>query len=189
MALDPSHAAFLFFLAFRSALVPLLSEVPLALDLLLELELFFSSVRPPARVRGLASCASCTDLSLVLGGLKSAMVVSVTAFGTSAVGDLSSSDSCAFGMASRFRAGKVAGSDLVETVGEIGVGMAADAGSWDLSTTPLTCRCMSAMSDMNLSSRAAASEEAVAAAVAAVAAVAAASVALFVAIWAMSVVS
>ena len=108
----PSHTAFLFFLACRWALVPLLSlvsEVPLPLDLLLELESFFSSVRPFARVRGLANCASCTALFLVLGGLKSTMVESVTPSGTSSAGDLSSSDSCAFGGASRFRPAAVAG--------------------------------------------------------------------------------
>ena len=136
MACDPSHAAFLFFLACRRALEPFLLEVPLPLDLLLELELFFTSVRPPCgcfslstRSRGLAGCASCTALLLVLGGLKSTIVVSATTSGASSAGDLSSSDSCAFGAASRFRAGAAAGSDLVEIVGGIGVGAAAAAGA------------------------------------------------------------
>ena len=71
MVCDPSHTAFArrwfsfcVLLALRSTLVPLLSEVPLVFDLLLVLESFFSNVRPPTLVRGLVSCASCTDLFL-----------------------------------------------------------------------------------------------------------------------------
>ena len=146
--------------------------------------------------------AFCTDLSRALGAAKSTIRVSVPPSGasleeaaaTSSIGDFSSSDAGEATGSIRSSVGGALGSDLVEMVGEIGVGIGAvgvgaAARGWGLFESSLTCRCMSARSDIILSSRAVASVAAVVAAVAAAAAVWAARVALFVAIWVMLEVS
>ena len=91
-------------------------------------------MRPSAPLlwlRGLAGLASCTALSLALAGEKSAIVVSLDeAAAASSVVDLASSDAGEAAVSSRSSRGAALGSDLAESVGEIGAGMAAAAGSW-----------------------------------------------------------